>query len=214
MQLRNNFVQAQRTPKKTVVPPRRNTRASLAPVQNINTRLIDIPMNPVPIASAAGGSTPSDAATSRHKSALTATPALAELLGTDVETLAPIIRTFEQLVIDPGKVSVTVDAPSPAKRKSKKAAKGKATSVSMGNRDFKNYIHVRARPLLLASVPTNLTFQSLLREITHESFRVRRAHDFQTHVPASASDVSACEDLLADPGRDHFQWDFGPNYRH
>lgn len=141
MQLRSNLTQAQNTPKQKVVP-RRGTRASLAPVANASPALINIPLNPIP--TAGSGSAPTAASTSRRKSILNATPMLAEMLGTNVDSLAPFIESFEKLVTNAGNVSVTSDSPA-ATRKRGKGKRRQKKSMSMEKSDFKNYINVRAQ---------------------------------------------------------------------
>ncbi|KAJ7189695.1 hypothetical protein GGX14DRAFT_408625 [Mycena pura] len=197
MQLRTNLTQAQKTPMQRVVQ-RRGTRASLAPVLNTSTPLINIPLNPIPVpmATAGSGSTPNAAGTSRRKSILSATPGLAEMLGTDVASLAPLIESFEKLVTNAANVSVTADSPA-ATRKRGTGSKGKRRqrkSTSMGQSAFKNYIH------------------AVVRNVIHESFGVLRTLDFQTHVPATEADVKACEEYEREPAANRFQWDFGVRY--
>ncbi|KAJ6618301.1 hypothetical protein B0H10DRAFT_1947687 [Mycena sp. CBHHK59/15] len=101
---------------------------------------------------------------------LAATPALANLLGTDVDTLSGLIGKLERLLSDD--VTVTAEKTTPKKRIAKKFKKP--------DKDLLNHIN--------------------------------QASDFVIYNPAEDAKVAACEDGLADPADDHFQWDFGPGY--
>ncbi|KAJ6583751.1 hypothetical protein B0H10DRAFT_1962039 [Mycena sp. CBHHK59/15] len=54
--------------------------------------------------------------------------------------------------------------------------------------------------------------QNVLCLATYEKFGIQQASDFVIYNPAKDAKVAACEDGLADPADDHFQWDFGPGY--
>jgi hypothetical protein len=54
--------------------------------------------------------------------------------------------------------------------------------------------------------------QSALRRSTYDKFGVEQAADFHIYNPAEPAKVAACEDGLADPADDLFQWDFSPKY--
>ncbi|KAJ6454957.1 hypothetical protein C8R47DRAFT_1228477 [Mycena vitilis] len=92
------------------------TRASLDPVRNSGTRTIEIPLDPIPIPA-----TPRRESNPKPKAAqqLSATPAFANLLGTDVETLAGVMDQLKLLL----------------------KGDGAATSQKPENRDLKNYIN-------------------------------------------------------------------------
>ncbi|KAJ7776665.1 hypothetical protein B0H14DRAFT_3508247 [Mycena olivaceomarginata] len=53
---------------------------------------------------------------------------------------------------------------------------------------------------------------SALRRSTYNKFGVEQAADFHIYNPAEPAKVAACEDGLADPADDLFQWDFSPGY--
>ncbi|KAJ7052866.1 hypothetical protein C8F01DRAFT_1169156 [Mycena amicta] len=162
-------------------PPRRGTRASLDQIRYSNTRTIQIPLNAIPVAS-----TPR-ASNSPSQAKLKPTAALAQMLDTDVATVAPLVEKLQQLLLS-DEVSAKVHKVTPKKRKQQKPK-----SV-INNSELKNYLN------------------DILRRATYQSFQVTRAVDFQTHTPADSANVSACEEGLAEPAANVFQWDFGPNY--
>ncbi|KAJ7052693.1 hypothetical protein C8F01DRAFT_1331869 [Mycena amicta] len=180
IQLRFNNLQSQKAPQKKP-PPRRGTRASLDQIRYSNTRTIQIPLNAIPVAS-----TPR-ASNSPSQAKLKPTAALAQMLDTDVATVAPLVEKLQQLLLS-DEVSAKVHKVTPKKRKQQKPK-----SV-INNSELKNYLN------------------DILRRATYQSFQVTRAVDFQTHTPADSANVSACEEGLAEPAANVFQWDFGPNY--
>jgi hypothetical protein len=54
--------------------------------------------------------------------------------------------------------------------------------------------------------------QSALCRTTYDKFGIEQAADFHIYNPAEPAKVAACEDGLADPADDLFQWDFSPGY--
>ncbi|KAJ6471838.1 hypothetical protein C8R47DRAFT_1222096 [Mycena vitilis] len=184
LQLRSStYARAKKAPH--TPPPRRGTRASLDPVRNSGTRTIEIPLDPIPIPA-----TPRRESNPKPKAAqqLSATPAFANLLGTDVETLAGVMDQLKLLLQGDG-VTLKIKKTTPKKGKSQAA-----TSQKPENRDLKNYIN------------------KLLRDTTYAKFGVTQAADFQIYNPAEPDDVTACEDEIADPADDLFRWDFSPGY--
>ncbi|KAJ7642980.1 hypothetical protein DFH06DRAFT_1136958 [Mycena polygramma] len=184
LQLRSStYARAKKAPH--TPPPRRGTRARLDPVRNSGTRTIEIPLDPIPIPA-----TPRRESNPKPKAAqqLSATPAFANLLGTDVETLAGVIDQLQLLLKGDG-VTLKIKKTTPKKGKSQAA-----TSQKPENRDLKNYIH------------------KLLRDTTYAKFGVTQAADFQIYNPVEPDDVTACEDEIADPADNLFQWDFSPGY--
>ncbi|KAJ7732816.1 hypothetical protein B0H14DRAFT_2639770 [Mycena olivaceomarginata] len=175
-----SHLQSKKNPRSTP-PPRRGTRASLDPVRNSGRRTIKIPLDPIPVARAPGGE--SDP---KPKSKLTATPAFADLLGTDVATLSGFIGQLERLLVND---DVTVNL---EKTKSKKQKDKKATRPA--SRVLMTYIH------------------AALRRATYDKFGVQQASDFQIYNPVDAAKVAACENGRGDPPADLFQWDFGTGY--
>ncbi|KAJ6529250.1 hypothetical protein B0H19DRAFT_1083010 [Mycena capillaripes] len=114
-----NHLQSMKAPQKP--PPRRGTRASLDPVRNSSTRTIQIPLDPIPTSRAARGES-----NSTHKAQFTANPALANLLGTNVNTLSTLMGKLERLLINDN-VTVNVEKATPKKRNNKKPQRpGKA----------------------------------------------------------------------------------------
>lgn len=114
--------------------PRRGTRASLDPVRNSSTRTIQIPLDPIAIPEA-----PSGKPNPKPKAKLAATPALAELLGTDVPTLGDFIGQLEQLFISGG-VTVNIEETTPKKGNGKNKSKKKSDKKPPN--ELKNYINV------------------------------------------------------------------------
>ncbi|KAJ7429484.1 hypothetical protein B0H11DRAFT_1944742 [Mycena galericulata] len=178
-------LQSKKTPQNKP-PPRRGTRANLDPARNSSTRTIQIPLDPIPVIRAPSG-TPNP----KPKAKLAATPAFADLLGTDVDTLSSLMDKLERLLISDD-VTVKVKTTTPNKRKGKKAQRPE-------NKELKNYINA-TRP------------QCSLRLATYKTFGVEQVSDFQIYNPAEKAEVAACEDGLADPPDDLFQWDFGSGY--
>ncbi|KAJ7473911.1 hypothetical protein B0H11DRAFT_1918717 [Mycena galericulata] len=160
-------LQGKKSPQKNP-PPRRGTRVSLAAAHNSSTRTIQIPLNPIPVTGA-----PSGTSNPTVKAKLTTTPAFADLLGTDVNTLSELIGKIEQLLVSD---DVTVSVEKVEKTTAKKGKKSKRRP----SKALMNHIHQVA--------------------------------DFQIYNPADAAQVAACEDGLADPADDLFQWYFGPGY--
>ncbi|KAJ7860872.1 hypothetical protein B0H14DRAFT_2576431 [Mycena olivaceomarginata] len=111
-------------------------------------------------------------------------PAFADLLGTDVATLSGLIGKLEQLLVGDD-VTVDVKKATPKKRNKPKSPASKA----LVNR-----------------------INSALRRTTYDKFGVEQAADFHIYNPAEPAKVAACEDGLADPADDLFQWDFNPGY--
>ncbi|KAF8146426.1 hypothetical protein K438DRAFT_1990787 [Mycena galopus ATCC 62051] len=172
-------LQGKKTPQKPA--PRRGTRASLDPARNSGTCTVEIPLDPIPVTTA-----PSSKSNPKHKAKLAATPAFADLLGTDVDTLSGLIGKLERLLVSDD-VTMNVQKTTPKKRNEKK-------SQRPASKDLMNHIH------------------SVLRRATYDKFDVEQAADFQIYNPAEAAKVAACEDGLANPADDLFQWDFGPGY--
>ncbi|KAJ7036003.1 hypothetical protein C8F04DRAFT_1258368 [Mycena alexandri] len=113
-----NYLQGKKNTPQTKPPARRGTRASLDPVHNSSTRTIEIPLDPVPVPRAPKGKT-----NPKPKSKLAPTPALANLLGTDLDTLRSLIGKFEKLIDDDDDATVTVEGTTPKKRNGKKFKK-------------------------------------------------------------------------------------------
>ncbi|KAJ7845870.1 hypothetical protein B0H14DRAFT_2584510 [Mycena olivaceomarginata] len=173
-----SYLQSKKTPQRTP-PPRRGTRASLDPVRNSGTRTIEIPLDPILVTQA-----PSGKSKPKSKAKLAATPAFADLLGTDVTTLSGLIGKLEQLLVGDD-VTVDVKKATPKKRNKLKSPASKA----LVNR-----------------------INSALRRTTYNKFGVEQAANFHIYNPAEPAKVAACEDGLADPADDLFQWDFNPGY--
>ncbi|KAJ7711644.1 hypothetical protein B0H16DRAFT_1744989 [Mycena metata] len=178
-----NHLQGRKTQNKP--PPRRGTRASLDPVRNSSTRTIQIPLDPIAIPEA-----PSGKPNPKPKAKLVATPALADLLGTDVPTLDDLIGQLKQLLISSG---ATVDIEKTTPKKGTRS-KSKKTADKKLPKDLKNYIH------------------AILRKTTYVKFGVRQAADFILYNPADGTKVAACETELIDPPRALYQWDFSTGY--
>jgi hypothetical protein len=123
-----SHLQGKKTPQRTP-PPRRGTRASLDPTRNSGTRTIQIPLDPIPATKA-----PSGESNPKSKAKLVATPAFADLLGTDVATLSGLIGKFERLLVG-DEVTVNLEKTKPKKRNGRK-------SQRLASRDLMNYIHV------------------------------------------------------------------------
>ncbi|KAJ6459694.1 hypothetical protein DFH09DRAFT_1348902 [Mycena vulgaris] len=179
-----NHLQGGKAQKKPA--PRRGTRASLDPVRNSSTRTIQIPLDPIAIPEA-----PSGKPNPKPKAKLAATPALAELLGTDVPTLDGFIGQLERLCISGG-VTVNIEETTPKKGNGKNKSK-KKSDKKLPN-ELKNYIN------------------AILRKITYIKFGVKQVADFSLYNPADESKVAACEDDFIDPPPNLFQWDFSPGY--
>ncbi|KAJ7121076.1 hypothetical protein C8R44DRAFT_877387 [Mycena epipterygia] len=161
-------------------PPRHGARTSLDPVRNSSTRTIQIPLNPIPVTKP-----PSGMSNPKHKAKLVVTPAFANLLGTDIETLSDLIGKVERLLVSDN-VTVNVEETTPRKRNEKKYKKpGKV---------LLNHIH------------------GVLRRTTYDKFNVEQAADFEIYNPAEEAKVAACENEFTDPADDLFQWDFAPGY--
>ncbi|KAJ7732858.1 hypothetical protein B0H16DRAFT_1468369 [Mycena metata] len=86
-----NYLQGKKNTPPTKPPPRRGTRASLDFVHNSSTRTIEIPLDPVPLARA-----PLGKANPKPKAKLAATPELANLFGTDVDTLGGVPAALQR----------------------------------------------------------------------------------------------------------------------
>ncbi|KAF7372581.1 hypothetical protein MVEN_00120800 [Mycena venus] len=114
-----SYLQSKKTPQRTP-PPRRGTRASLDPARNSGTRTIQIPLDPIP-----GTKSPSGKSNPKSKAKLAATPAFADLLGTDVATLSGLIGKLEQLLVSDD-VTVNVKKATPKKRNKQKSPVNKA----------------------------------------------------------------------------------------
>ncbi|KAJ7450349.1 hypothetical protein FB451DRAFT_1410342 [Mycena latifolia] len=175
-----SYVQRKKVPLNNP-PPRRGTRANLDPARNSGTRTIEIPLNPVTV-----NRGPSGKSNPKHKAKLAATPAFADLLGTDVDTLSELIGKFEQLLASDN-VTVNVEKTTPKKQNVKKSQRPPSKGLM-------NYIH------------------RVLHDATYDKFNVEQAADFQLYNPAEPTKVAACKDGLADPAEDLFQWDFSPGY--
>ncbi|KAJ7123791.1 hypothetical protein C8R43DRAFT_958945 [Mycena crocata] len=175
------YLQSKKTPQ-SAQPPRRGTRASLDPARNSGTRTIQIPLDPIPVTRAPGSEL-----NPKHKAKLTATPAFANLLGTDVNMLSSLIGKLEQLLVSHDVTVKVGETKKPKKRNEKK-------SQRPANKTLMNHIH------------------SILRRATYDSFDVQQASDFQIYNPAEAAKVAACESGRVEPSDDLFQWDFGPGY--
>ncbi|KAJ7456803.1 hypothetical protein B0H11DRAFT_2243966 [Mycena galericulata] len=147
-------LQSKKTPQNKP-PPRRGTRSSLDPARNSSTRTIHIPLDPIQVTTAPSG-TPNP----KQKAKLAATPAFADLLGTDVDTLSGLIGKLERFLI--------------------------SDDVTLA--------------------------QFSLRRAIYDKFGVEQASDFHIYNPAEEAKVAACEEGLADPPDDLFQWDFGSGY--
>ncbi|KAJ7763355.1 hypothetical protein B0H16DRAFT_1455207 [Mycena metata] len=175
-----NYLQGKKNTPQTKPPARRGTRASLGFVQNSSTRTIEIPLDPVPLARA-----PMGKANPKPKAKLAATPELANLFGTDVDTLGGFISKFERLVVDDD-ATITVEGTTPKKRNGKQ---------------FKQ---------LPKSLVTHI--HTALRIATYTKFQVNQANEFSIYNPAEEHKVAACEKDFVDPPNDVFQWDFSPGY--
>ncbi|KAJ7831955.1 hypothetical protein B0H14DRAFT_2592379 [Mycena olivaceomarginata] len=70
----------------------------------------------------------------------------------------------------------------------------------------------RNKPKSPASKALVNHINSALRRSTYNKFGVEQAADFHIYNPAEPAKVAACEDGLADPADDLFQWDFSPGY--
>ncbi|KAJ7176582.1 hypothetical protein C8R46DRAFT_1029901 [Mycena filopes] len=113
-QLRAANIQRGKKAAQNPPPPRRGTRASLDPVRNSSTRMIQIPLNPV-------GVTKEPSAKSNSKQPKgKGMAAVAELVGTDVNMLTDLIGKLERLLVDDD-VSVTIEEPTPKVPKVPKA---------------------------------------------------------------------------------------------
>ncbi|KAJ7334611.1 hypothetical protein DFH08DRAFT_813688 [Mycena albidolilacea] len=181
-----SYLQSKKMPQRTP-PPCRGTRTSLDPVRNSGTRTIEIPLDPILVTPA-----PSGKSKLKSKAKLAATPAFADLLGTDVATLSGLIGKLEQLLVG-NEVMVDVVKATPKKRNKPKSLASKA----------------------LVNCHTNLNEagpQSTLRRSTYNKFGIEQAADFHIYNPAEPAKVAACEDGLADLADDLFQWDFSPGY--
>ncbi|KAJ7107169.1 hypothetical protein C8R43DRAFT_963218 [Mycena crocata] len=156
-------------------PPRRGTRASMDPVRNSSTRMIQIPLNPV------GGTKPPRGKSNSKQPKSKGVAAVAELVGTDANTLTDLIGKLERLLVDDDGVSVTIDEPTP--------------KVPKVPQQLLNFIHKG------------------LRNAAYECFEVTQAADFAIYNKADPAHVDACEEGVADPAADLFQWDFDPGYK-
>jgi hypothetical protein len=108
-----NYLQSKKTPQSTP-PPRRGTWASLDPARNSSTHTIKIPLDPIPVIRA-----PSDKSAPKPKAKLTATPGLADLLGTDIATLSGLVGKLERLLVSDN-VTVNVEKTTSKKTTPKK----------------------------------------------------------------------------------------------
>ncbi|KAJ7691835.1 hypothetical protein B0H16DRAFT_1752188 [Mycena metata] len=159
-------------------PPCRGTRTSLDPVCNSSTRTIEIPLDPIPMTG-----TPNVTSNPKPKRKLNLSPALANLFGTDVDTLAEI---FGKLVPD-DIVTVSVE-----KTTSKVTTRKNRNAIQPMDNNLKKHIN------------------TALRSTAYVKFNVTQVADFQMYNPAEADKVAACEEDFVDPQYDLFQWDFGP----
>ncbi|KAF8170874.1 hypothetical protein K438DRAFT_1773548 [Mycena galopus ATCC 62051] len=98
-----------------------------------------------------------------------------------------VIGKLEHLLVSDD-VRVHVEKTMPKKRNQK--------AVQKPSKDLQNHIHV------------------VLRRATYEKFNVQQASDFVIYNPADKAKVTACEEGLADPADDLFQWDFNPGFIH
>ncbi|KAJ7022264.1 hypothetical protein C8F04DRAFT_1272811 [Mycena alexandri] len=175
-----NYLQGKKNRPQTKPPAHCGTRASLDPVHNSSTRTIEIPLDPVPVRRAPKGKTNPE-----PQSKLAPTPALANLLGTDLDTLRGLIGKFEKLIVDDD-ATVTVEGTTPKKRNGKKFKKLPQSLM--------NHIH------------------ATLRSVTYAKFAVDQATGFCVYNPAEEHKVAACEEDFVDPLDVLFQWDFSRGY--
>ncbi|KAJ7696662.1 hypothetical protein B0H16DRAFT_1484945 [Mycena metata] len=166
-------------------PPRRGTRASLDPVCNSSTRTIEIPLDPIPMTGA-----PNVASNPKPKGKINPTPALADMFGRDVETLAELFGKFQGMLVPDDVVMVSVK-----KTMSKGTPRKNRNAIQPMDKELKKHIN------------------TALRSTTYDKFNVRQMADFQMYNPAEADKVAACEEDCVDPPYDLFQWDFGPGYQ-
>ncbi|KAJ7770756.1 hypothetical protein B0H16DRAFT_1452164 [Mycena metata] len=166
-------------------PPRRGTRASLDPVRNSSTRTIEIPLDPIPMTGA-----PNVASNPKPKGKINPTPALADMFGTDVETLAELFGKFQGMLVPDDVVTVSV-----GKTMSKGTPRKNRNAIQPMDKELKKHIN------------------TVLRSAAYDKFNVRQVADFQMYNPAEADKVAACEEDCVDPPYDLFQWDFGPGYQ-
>ncbi|KAJ7700190.1 hypothetical protein B0H14DRAFT_2648915 [Mycena olivaceomarginata] len=131
---------------------------------------------------------PSGKSKPKSKAKLAATPAFADLLGTDVATLSGLIGKLEQLLVgdegDGGRQESNTEETEQAEVPGEQGP----------------------------SEPYQSGPQSALRRSTYNKFDVEQAADFHIYNPAEPAKVAACKDGLADPADDLFQWDFSPGY--
>ncbi|KAJ7238891.1 hypothetical protein C8J57DRAFT_1528459 [Mycena rebaudengoi] len=184
LQLRSNALRGKK-PSQNNAPPRRGTRASLDPARNSSTRLINIPLDPVPIPKVPRKSNP------LPKAKLAATPAFAELLGTDVPTLASMIERLERLFVGD---DVTMEVAKKTPHTPKKRGKHKQQKSWAEDKDLMRHIH------------------KLLRASCYSLFGVDQSSDFSVYIPANAADVVRCEDGEVDPAEGIHQLDFSPGF--
>ncbi|KAJ7100587.1 hypothetical protein B0H15DRAFT_796340 [Mycena belliarum] len=167
--------QAKKTARKTAQtppPPRRGTRASLAPVRNTGTRTIEIPLDP-----------PSRSNPETHQGKLAATPALAEVFGADLGTVAGLVDQLERLLIG--------DSVQAKVKTTRRQSGGAIKTLPLGpGRNFAN---------------------AALRDAVYDKFNVEQADAFAIYNPAEADQVEACEQGI-DPPYEHYQWDFNTGY--
>ncbi|KAJ7128014.1 hypothetical protein C8R44DRAFT_873782 [Mycena epipterygia] len=176
-----NYLQSKKTPQNKP-PPHRGTHASLDPAHNSSTCTIQIPLNPVPVSGTSSGKS-----NPKPKAKLAATPAFADLLGTDVDTLSNLIGKFEWLRQRDGE------------RRENNTEETECEEVPET---------AEQRPdELYPSGP-----QRVLCRAMYDKFGVEQAADFQIYNPVERTKVAACEDGLADPADDLFQWDFSSGY--
>ncbi|KAK7034852.1 hypothetical protein R3P38DRAFT_2381583, partial [Favolaschia claudopus] len=94
-------------------PPRRGRRANMAPVDiDSGPRTIEIPLDPIPM--------PEAKPTSKRRASVAPTPLLAEMLGTDVDTLGGLVDQFNEL-LQGGNTSVDIDDSDDEEEKAQKA---------------------------------------------------------------------------------------------
>ncbi|KAK6966354.1 hypothetical protein R3P38DRAFT_3519319 [Favolaschia claudopus] len=156
-------------------PPHRGRRANMAPVDfDSGTRTVEIPLDPIPM--------PEAKPKSKRRASVAPTPLLAEMLGTDVDTLGGLVDQFNEL-LQGGNTSVDIDDSDDEEKKTQKTKEKKLRTA----------------------------LNRILRNATYAIFGVAQADDFGLHIPASKDVVAACERGV-DPPEDSSQWDYGPGY--
>ncbi|KAK6988359.1 hypothetical protein R3P38DRAFT_3291134 [Favolaschia claudopus] len=182
----NNRIQAQKTPQKHATP-RRSKRLNMSPLANSGVRTIEIPLDPIPMAEAP------EPAPSTSRPIISASPALAELLNSDVDTLDDMLSRFQQLCVG-GKTVVDVVRGKPQK--------GGAAKKGSGSAELKKDKSINAL--------INFAHRRL-RHFTCMNYNVTFVYELYLHTPAPEALVSATE-AGVDPPADLFQWDYSSGY--